>query len=192
MPNTNREDLLADAGLAVLAEQGMRGLTHRAIDHASELPEGSCSNYFRTRDQLILALGRRIYVRLTPDNDYLASRSANAPTRQHWVRLMTELLERARAQPELHLALLELRLEATRRPDLVGPLSAVVAASLNADMTFHESAGLPGGRQEIVLMHLAIGGLITEILTLPAALGINDTTEIIETLIDRLVYNQPA
>ncbi len=190
MPNTNREDLLADTGLAILAEHGLRGVTHRAIDRAAGLPEGSCSNHFRTRDQLIAALGKRIYVRLTPADDYLESRSADSPTKAQWVRLMAELLERVRTQPDLHLALLELRLEATRRPELVGPLSAVVAESLDADMAFHETSGLPGGRHEVVLMHLAIGGLITEMLTLPTALGITDTNAIIETLVERLIYHQ--
>jgi len=190
MPNTTREDLLADAGLAILAESGLRGVTHRAVDRAAGLAEGSCSNCFRTRDELILALGKRIYVRLTPDDDYLEARSADSPTRAQWVRLMVELLERVRAEPELHLALLELRLEATRRPELVGPLSAIVAESLDADMRFHTSSGLPGGRHEIVLMHLAIGGLVTEMLTLPTALGITDTTAIIEALVERLIYHQ--
>lgn len=170
----------------------MRGVTHRAVDAEAELPEGTCSNHFRTRDLLIAALGRRIYERLTPSPEYLESEADRPATRDQWIRLMVDLLDRARSQPELHLALLELRLEATRRPELVPTLSAVVREGLDADVTFHESSGLPGGRHEIVLLHLAIGGLITEVLTLPDALGIDDTTRVIESIVDRLVYGSPS
>ncbi|MEO1062545.1 MAG: TetR family transcriptional regulator [Actinomycetota bacterium] len=188
MKDVTRADRLTDAGLAVLAAQGMRGLTHRAVDAEAQVPQGTCSNYFRTREELIAALGRRIFDRLTPDDDHLRDRAAAPPTRDHWVRLMVELFERAREDPELHLALLELRLEATRRPELVEPLTAVVRRAFEADLEFHESAGLPGGAQEIVLLHLAVGGLITELLTLPDALGIEDPAMILGLLVDRLVY----
>ncbi len=188
MNEVTRSELLADAGLSVLASQGMRGLTHRAVDAEAGVPQGTCSNYFRTRELLIAALGRRIFERLTPDESYLEHRAAEPATREQWVRLMVELFERARAAPDLHLALLELRLEATRRPELVDPLTAVVRRGLEADLAFHERSGLPGGGREIVLLHLAVGGLITELLTLPDALGIDDPEAVLADLVDRLVY----
>lgn len=188
MNEVTRAELLADAGLAVVAAQGMRGLTHRAVDREAGVPQGTCSNYFRTRDELIVALGHRIFERLTPDEEYLDDRAAGPPTRDRWVRLMVELLDRAHAAPDLHLALLELRLEATRRPELAEPLSAVIRGALEADLAFHESSGLPGGAEEIVLMHLAVGGLITELLTLPDALGITDPEAVLAVLVDRLVF----
>ncbi|MEH3033773.1 MAG: TetR family transcriptional regulator [Aeromicrobium erythreum] len=51
--NDERRSRLADAGLQVLAEQGARGLTHRAVDVAAGLPLGTASNYFRSRDDLV-------------------------------------------------------------------------------------------------------------------------------------------
>src|SRR5690606_25678019 len=50
---------VADAALALLAERGMRGLTHRAVDEAAGLPLGSTSNVARSRAALLeLALTR--------------------------------------------------------------------------------------------------------------------------------------
>jgi Tetracyclin repressor-like, C-terminal domain len=50
---------VADAAIAVLADQGGRGLTHRAVDQAAGLPPGTTSNYARTREALLtLALTR--------------------------------------------------------------------------------------------------------------------------------------
>ncbi|GIE34434.1 TetR family transcriptional regulator [Actinoplanes italicus] len=57
---TDRFALLTDAAIDVLAEEGMRGLTHRAVDRRTGLPEGTTSAYFRTRKQLIEAVVRRI------------------------------------------------------------------------------------------------------------------------------------
>lgn len=55
-----RRDLVIDAAISVLAEGGARRLTHRAIDQYLRMPEGTTSNYFRRRDQLILAISQRI------------------------------------------------------------------------------------------------------------------------------------
>src|SRR5882762_7629376 len=48
-----RRRRLADAAIDTLATAGMRGLTHRSVDRAAGLPEGSCSYYFRTRHALL-------------------------------------------------------------------------------------------------------------------------------------------
>ncbi|MFJ1757779.1 TetR/AcrR family transcriptional regulator [Kitasatospora sp. NPDC088134] len=57
---TDRRTLLADAALGVLADLGVRGLTHRAVDRAAALPDGTTSAYFRTRAALLTALVRRL------------------------------------------------------------------------------------------------------------------------------------
>lgn len=52
--------MLADAAIGVLADAGMRALTHRAVDRAAGLPSGTTSAYFRTRQALLTALVRRL------------------------------------------------------------------------------------------------------------------------------------
>ena len=54
--NDERRSALADAGIRVLADEGARGLTHRAVDAAAGTPRGTASNYFPSRDELIAAL----------------------------------------------------------------------------------------------------------------------------------------
>jgi DNA-binding transcriptional regulator YbjK len=60
---TDRRTVLLDAGLELVGTQGMRGLTHRAVDTAAAVPAGSTSNYFRTREALILGIVERFIVR---------------------------------------------------------------------------------------------------------------------------------
>ena len=69
-----RSDIL-DGALTVLAEQGMRGLTHRAVDTAAGLSAGSTSYYFRTRDALVTGCVERL-LELDLDDDVPAAEAA--------------------------------------------------------------------------------------------------------------------
>ena len=51
-PNPVRRAQLADAGIRILAREGARGLTHRAVDAEAGVPTGTASNYFRTREAI--------------------------------------------------------------------------------------------------------------------------------------------
>ncbi|MGW2747091.1 TetR/AcrR family transcriptional regulator [Streptomyces sp. NPDC001450] len=117
-PSASRADLVADTALALLAERGMRGLTHRAVDEAAGLPQGSTSNVARTRQALLELAVRRhaerearvLALEEMPDPrgglDALAEGLALAVHRS---------LTRGR---ELLIARYELALEASRRPEL--------------------------------------------------------------------------
>lgn len=57
---SDRRSQLLDAALAVVADKGMKGLTHRAVDAAAELAEGTTSNYYRNRASLVEAVLERL------------------------------------------------------------------------------------------------------------------------------------
>jgi DNA-binding transcriptional regulator YbjK len=59
-PSTIRRDQLADAAITVIAEHGMRGLTHRSVDAAAGAPVGTTSNHARTRLAILLLAMERI------------------------------------------------------------------------------------------------------------------------------------
>jgi AcrR family transcriptional regulator len=56
----DRRPQLLDAALAVVAHKGMKGLTHRAVDAAAGLAEGTTSNYYRNRAALVEAVLDRL------------------------------------------------------------------------------------------------------------------------------------
>lgn len=56
----NRRTEILDGALHVLAEHGMRGLTHRAVDASAGIPQGSTSYYYRSRSALIAGCIDRI------------------------------------------------------------------------------------------------------------------------------------
>lgn len=56
----DRRTLIAETTLDLIARDGLRALTHRAVDRALALPDGSCSYYFRTRGALLDAAVHRL------------------------------------------------------------------------------------------------------------------------------------
>ncbi|MFE7382924.1 TetR/AcrR family transcriptional regulator [Streptomyces zhihengii] len=143
-----RTELIADTALALLAERGMRGLTHRAVDEAAGLPQGSTSNHARTRLALLQAAVRRLAEReaavLTIDG-----MPAPAGGRPPLVEAMALALHRYLTRhPDLLVARYELALEAGRRPELRDfydstgarfrePLVALMAAGGSAEPERH-------------------------------------------------------
>ena len=163
--NDIRRRALADAGLRVLAEEGSRGLTHRAVDDAAEVPVGTTSNYFRSREALIAGLVDRIGERLAPTADELERRAAREPSAALFADYLRDIVRRLMDDRQVTSALFELRLESSRRPDLAAILGAWQRAGFEGDVAFNTAAGLPGGRREIALFHYAIDGLLLDRLT---------------------------
>ena len=111
-----RSDGVAEAAITLLAERGMRGLTHRAVDEAAGLPPGSTSNLARTRAALLeLTLSRLTELEERVFAAALTGRRAAGlrPGRADGQGAEVQLRDRRRT-----LARYELALEATRRPEL--------------------------------------------------------------------------
>ncbi|MER6026975.1 TetR/AcrR family transcriptional regulator [Streptomyces sp. NPDC001851] len=116
--SASRADLVADAALALLAERGMRGLTHRAVDETAGLPPGSTSNVARTRQALL-----ELAVRRHAEREARVLDVAELPDPSGGVDALADGLalavHRSLTQGrELLIARYELALEATRRPEL--------------------------------------------------------------------------
>ncbi|MDT2004217.1 TetR family transcriptional regulator [Rhodococcus opacus] len=62
-----RREQIADAAITIIAHDGMRALTHRAVDRELGLPGGSTSYYFRTRRALVESAVRRLTERSRRD-----------------------------------------------------------------------------------------------------------------------------
>jgi len=114
---TDRRTQIADAIIETLARAGSRGLTHRAVDEAAGLPQGSTSYYLRTRASLIDAAVERLV-----EQDTVALRPRRGESLSSFVaRLVDELRSDDHGRT---LARFELTLEATRRPEVQTALDA--------------------------------------------------------------------
>jgi len=119
-----RRRQLLDAALHVIADDGLKGLTHRAVDRRAGLPEGSCSAYWRTRNALQAALTEYVAGALLSDVDRLAEQMhCCEPDEQAGMEGALELFLRWLDQRELLVARLELTMAATRDAELAQLLS---------------------------------------------------------------------
>lgn len=89
--NTERRTALLDAAIEVLAREGSRGLTLRAVDKEAGVPTGTASNYFAHRGDMLTQVMRRTRERLTPDEAALAERMSAPRTLALEVQLMRDL-----------------------------------------------------------------------------------------------------
>jgi DNA-binding transcriptional regulator YbjK len=159
---TSRAGLVADTALALLAERGMRGLAHRAVDEAAGLPPGSTSNVARTRQALLeLAVRRHAEreARLLPLEEMPEPGGGLDALADGLAAAVHRTLTHHR---ELLTARYELALEATRRPGLRAfydrtgavfkeQLTALLTAAGSRDRARHvlslvgRQRGAPGG-----------------------------------------------
>lgn len=185
--NDLRRAALVDAAIEVLAAQGARGLTFRAVDAEAAVPAGTASNYFANRDDLLTQTGARVYERLHPDEATIARQRAAGNDRDTYVRLMRELVDRVSSFRSGYLALLELRLEATRRPGLRAVLTERIREDVDANVAYHEGSGLPGDATAVKLLYLALNWLIVEQLTLPDVFTEEERDRLVTAAVERIV-----
>jgi AcrR family transcriptional regulator len=185
--NPERRAALLDAAISVLAAEGARGLTFRAVDAAAGVPKGTASNYFGRRDDLVNQIAPRIYARLGPDPDAVAKTLEAAPSREVVRQFMHELMARVTGDRVGYIALLELRLEATRRPELRAALTEMLQPEYEASISFHLGSGLPGDRTTVSVLYFAMLGLIVEHLTTPGAVAADSLEVLVDGIVDRIV-----
>lgn len=122
---SDRRRLLLDAGLRVIVAQGLRGLTHRAVDREAGLAEGSTSAYLRTRRALQTALATYVSARLAADVDDLVEVLADCdPESDEALGHVLALFGRWLDERSLVHAKVELTLEAARDPELAAIITA--------------------------------------------------------------------
>ncbi|WP_122261747.1 TetR/AcrR family transcriptional regulator [Ornithinimicrobium cerasi] len=108
-------DRALDAAIELLGTQGLKALTHRRVDERADLPPGSTSNYFRTRDALLSGVVDAILEReVSGIRETFAPRSA-----EELLDALVMLLDRTTEdQRTLTSARLVLFMEASHNPAL--------------------------------------------------------------------------
>jgi DNA-binding transcriptional regulator YbjK len=185
--NPARRAALLDAAIEVLAREGARGLTFRAVDTEAQVPVGTASNYFSSRDELLTQVGHRYYERLEPDAAVLTDALSGPRDRDRVTELMHDIVERVMTFRSGYLALLELRLESTRRPELRELLSKRIRADIDLNIRNHEESGLPGDATTVVVLYLALNWLILERLTLPDVFPEEQMGDLVAEVVERVL-----
>jgi DNA-binding transcriptional regulator YbjK len=118
----DRRDQLLDAALRVISAQGLRGLTHRAVEAEAGVPHGSTTYYFGTRQDLLIALIRHMADRgrrnVQPIAHGLAIMLADRSKPVDIESIALALLAWIDSESEMELARYELQIAGARDPEM--------------------------------------------------------------------------
>ncbi|WP_219508446.1 TetR/AcrR family transcriptional regulator [Nonomuraea ceibae] len=202
MPPTNpaRRRAIADAAIALLASAGAHGLTHRAVEKEAGLPPGTASNYFRSREALLVAAAERVAELHHADTDRATDTDQAADTDRAtgtgqaagMVELLAEsLLTAATTLRTRYLAIFELQLEAARRPALAAALARLQASALRFTAGHHDKVGVTIPRERIPAMLALYGGALFTLVTgPPEAVTREAVRRVAEVIVDGAVVRK--
>ncbi|WP_338888146.1 hypothetical protein [Rhodococcus sovatensis] len=123
-----RRTVIADAAIDVIADSGLRALTHRGIDSALDFPAGSTSYYFRTKSDLMSAVIDRIADSSRVSFDGVSAQLGREPV-EVTVRYLEHLLVERRNQLRArHSLLIDPSIDTEARARLDGCLFSVDGA----------------------------------------------------------------
>ncbi|MFI9117070.1 TetR/AcrR family transcriptional regulator [Streptomyces venezuelae] len=161
----DRRTLLADNAIDVLAAHGMRGLTHRAVDRAADLPPGTTSAYYRTRQALLTALVGRL---VALDQAELQEAGERVPVPRNAAELAVGLAEFTRRRltgegRRRSLARYACALESVHHPELreiLVPRDNAGRRIVRDFLAAHGSAGPEGADERTVTLLTCVDGLV--------------------------------
>lgn len=168
MARPARKDAILTCIIDLLATRGLEGVTHRAVDEAAGLPQGSTSYYFPKKADLLIAASAYLADLLGKDCDALQVGFADRVAQQGMDAAIAyvgdELVSYADSARNLFLARVELTMASARRAELAAvgddltkaarrPIAFFLAliSDRQADTSIESCAGLIDG---ITLMHV--------------------------------------
>lgn len=123
-----RREALLDATVRLLAREGARAVTHRAVATEAGTTHGAPRYYFATRDELLDEALRRIADQQVHAVEALLAEPSPTQPRERAKRLAAFVAGMVSADPDATIARYELFVEASRRPHLRPSLEAWGAA----------------------------------------------------------------
>ncbi|MEU3841249.1 TetR family transcriptional regulator C-terminal domain-containing protein [Streptomyces sp. NPDC028635] len=180
---TDRRTVLADAAIDVLADAGIRGLTHRAVDRAAGLPSGTTSAYFRTRQALLTALVSRL-VALDQAELRAAGAATPAPrTPEDLVAGIAALTERRLTGEgrRRSLARYACALESVRHPELREILRPRENAGRDLVRAFVAAHGHADAEERTLTLLTCVDGLVFDRLVSGGAVCAEEIRRLVDT-----------
>ena len=131
--SADRRATILDGVIELLAQRGLEGVTHRAVDEVAALPQGSSSYYFPKKASLLRAASEHLAALLEKDCDELqvgfAEKAATQGLDAAVAYVAEELVNYTDASRHLCLARMELTLAAARRDELADVGDQLTAAA---------------------------------------------------------------
>jgi DNA-binding transcriptional regulator YbjK len=187
---TARREQILDAAIAVLGRQGVRGITHRAVDAAAGVPQGTTSNYFRTRDALFDAVVDRFIERERTAFEELASAATPTTLRELAALLAAFTVTATGSRRDVTLARFAILVEAAIRPGLQRKLREGASAVDTWALEWLRAVGSANPARDLALLANHLDGLTLHQLAYPDPAF--DPEPSLTALVTALVGTAPA
>jgi len=163
------EERILAATMAVIGEQGLQAVTHRAVARRAEVSLGAISHHFATREDLLHSTLRHAAAAEVGRLERLAlSLQAQAFDTREWISAMAAALGGdLKRNPTRHLAQFELLLACARDPELRELSRAWREAHLRVSEVGLRAAGSKAPDAHAQLLIAAVTGLLLKQLAYP-------------------------
>ena len=164
--NLQRRRAITDGAIEVLAAAGIHGFSHRTVDEAAGLPNGTTANYFPSRDALLGAAAERVLELHRLDMEAAHGAVTGPIDREGLIGLIAMSLEfSAAAHRNRYLAVYELTLEATRRPALQRTFDTMKDEATDFTLRQHRDLGLDTTPEDVTTLITLFGGALYTLIT---------------------------
>jgi TetR/AcrR family transcriptional regulator, regulator of biofilm formation and stress response len=190
-----RREAILRATLSVIAAHGTDGVTHRAVAAEARVPLSATTYWFDSRDELLEETlrfaAREETERLERIVLDLAPRELDV---RGWAEALSELLiSEIEAEPERHMALYELGMEAARNPALRPEVERMHTAQLKLAELGARAAGSDDPAADAPIIVAALFGFLFAQLATPQREYERDVLRpALERLFERLVAPAPV
>jgi DNA-binding transcriptional regulator YbjK len=181
--NKQRRTALTDAAIDVVVRDGLYGLSHRAVDEAANVPRGTTSNYFRSRDELVEATARRL---MDLHFELMQEHFSDNVDRAGLIDSLSGVLEQALTErPDRYLAMLELALESARSPETGHGIAGVINEAMALTYDIHGADDVPA--KDVQLLSVFYNGLLFTWTVMPQILAGRTPGEITHEVLEKLL-----
>ncbi len=185
-----RRTALLDATLRVVARDGASAASHRAVASEADVPLGSTTYYFASRDEMLVeALQHAAATEIDAIRARLDRLTARAPGSVDWTQeVVAYVMDQLRPEgtPTL-LARYQLQLEAVHRPELRAIYGAWTTAGLELAQTMLRAAGSKDPTADAPVLVAALDGVaLNQLILLDGRARSRAVRTLITRLMDRL------
>lgn len=181
--NQQRRNDLTDAAIDIIVRNGLHGLSHREVDEAARVPRGTASNYFRSRDALLEAAVRRVVELHFALIEQRRAQLPATPSRRELIEFLIGVVEQALTRHRgRYIAMFELVLEGTRRPELQDAFASLADEAIKLTQEAHRGGGEL--RDDVASLNVIYNGVLFTSLVMPQTLGGRAPAEITRDLLE--------
>jgi len=132
------------------------------VDAVAQVPQGTTSRYFRTREALLTGAAERLGEQIVSTVDAVEAGESDP---ERLPDSLTELLYRFLADRPILLALWELDLEANRRPAITDAMARITTVRRDLVLRRCRTAGVELSAEDALLMVMIVNGIMFTAMT---------------------------